>query len=68
MKKKKVFLIIFLFSISLTIFGFIVDSDEFVFDIKENVIDFIGMTTLFFTFFSLVYLLFSFILTRFFSK
>jgi hypothetical protein len=65
---KKVFLSILAFSIILTIFGFIVDSDEFVLDIKENVIDFIGMTTLFFTFFSLVYLMISFILTRFFSK
>jgi hypothetical protein len=68
MKKKKVFLAIFLFSISLTIFGFIVDSNEFVLDLKANLADFFGMTALFFVFFSVVYLLIYYTLTRLFFK
>jgi hypothetical protein len=68
MKKKKVFLAIFLFSISLTILGFIVDSNEFVPDLKSNLADFFGMTALFFVFFSVVYLLIYYTLTRLFSK
>ncbi len=68
MKKKNVFLAIFALSVFLTIFGFIVDSDEFVPDLKTNLIDFAGMTLLFFTFFSLVYLLIYLAVTRLFSK
>ncbi len=66
--KKNSFVAIFLFSIFLTILGFILDSNEFVLDLKANLTDFMGMTALFFTFFSLVYLLIYFTLTRLFSK
>jgi hypothetical protein len=65
MKRRKVFLLILIFSVCLTILGFIVDSDEYVPDVVQNSLDFLLMTTLFFGFFSLCYFSVSFLLKSF---
>jgi len=57
MKNIKVFVVIFIFSVFLTIFGFIIDSDEYVPNLMQNTLDFLLMTTLFFGFFSVLYLM-----------
>jgi hypothetical protein len=62
MKHRKVFLIILIFSICLTVFGFLIDSDEYIPDLVQNALDFLLMTTLFFGFFSIVYLIGFFLL------
>lgn len=57
MKNRNIFLLILLASASLTLFGFMADSDEYIPDFKTNIIDFSVMTALFFCFFSLLFIL-----------
>jgi hypothetical protein len=64
MKRTSVFLKILVVAIVLTILGFIADSGEYVPDLKTNVIDFVGMTALFFTVISAFYWVWGFFRKR----
>lgn len=64
MKRASVFLKILVVAIVLTILGFIADYGEYVPDLKTNVIDFVGMTALFFTVISAFYWVWDFFRKR----
>jgi len=62
MNHKKVFLVILVFSACLTLFGFIIDSDEYVPDLLMNSMEFVVMTAILSGFFFLSYLMGFFLL------